>query len=181
MRMVLIPSGATIGAIAGIALATVVALVLRVPPATVGRFAAGVLLFGLAYVLIDLGRSAVAWRHVPLQWRRRLPAALALGVQRTLACALVNEGLNDWHVELFDHVDPRLDFDGLPLRVVVPAQARVEVHYNIVPRQRGRVSFGRAELRVRTLHGSFEWVRRGGEGAALPVLPNFAAPSRHPR
>jgi len=177
--MVLIPSRATIWTIVGIAIAAVIALVLRVPPATVGRFAAGALALGLAYVLIDIGRSAVAWRHVALQWKRRLPAALALGVQRTLACALVNEGPNDWHVTLFDHVDPTLDFDGLPLKVVVPGQARTEVHYNIVPRCRGLVRFGRAELRVRTLHGSFEWTRRVGDEEALHVYPNFAAVARY--
>jgi len=177
--MPLVPSRTTIWTIAGVALAAVLALALQVPPATVGRVAAGALAFGLAWVVIDLGRSAVAWRHTALRWQRRLPAALALGVERTLACALVNEGPNTWHVELFDHVDPTIDFEGLPLRVLVPAHARTEVHYSIVPRQRGRVRFGRAELRVRTLHGSFEWMRRVGEEETLHVYPNFAAVARY--
>jgi uncharacterized protein (DUF58 family) len=177
--MKLVPTRWTIWALAAIALASVVALALQVPVATVERVASGIVLAGLVWVIVDLMRSALAWRHRPVQWQRRLPSALALGVQRTLACALVNEGRNDWHVELFDHVDPTLDFEGLPLRVVVPAEARVEVHYNIVPRQRGRVRFGRAELRVRTLHGTFEWVRRVGEEQSLHVYPNFAAVARY--
>ncbi|HJV62754.1 MAG TPA: DUF58 domain-containing protein [Albitalea sp.] len=179
MRLALIPSRATLWSLAVLAAAAVLALALQVDVRTVGRSAAAALLAGLAWVLVDLGRSAVAWRHTPLQWRRRLPSALALGVPRTLACALVNEGPNDWRVEVFDHVDPTLDFEGLPLSVLVPAQARTEVHYGIVPRQRGRVRFGRAELRVRTLHGSFEWIRRVGEEEWLHVYPNFAAVSRY--
>lgn len=177
--MPLIPTRATIWALAALAGAAMVALALQVPPAIVGRVSAGLLLAGLVWAVIDIGRSSVAWRHTALQWQRRLPPALALGVQRTLACALVNEGPNTWQVELFDHVDPSIDFEGLPLQVVVPAQARTEVHYSIVPRRRGLVQFGRAELRVRTLHGTFEWVRRIGEAQSLRVYPNFAAVARY--
>jgi len=177
--MHLVPSRATIWSLVVIAVAALAALVLRVPPPIVARWAGAAVLLGVAYVLIDVGRSAVAWRHVPLQWKRRLPSALALGVSRNLACALVNEGPNTWTVELFDHVDPALDFEGLPLQVVVPAHARTEVHYSIVPRRRGLVRFGRAELRVRTLHGSFEWVRRVGSEESLHVYPNFAAVARY--
>lgn len=175
----LIPSRPTLWVVAGLAAASVVALVLQVPPATVGRASLALLLAGVAWAVVDLMRTAVAWRHTPLQWKRRLPPALALGVQRTVACAIVNEGLNTWRVSLFDHVDPNIDFDGLPLDVHVAPHARTEVHYNIVPRRRGLVTFEPAELRVRTLHGTFDWVRRIGDTESLHVYPNFAAVARY--
>lgn len=179
MRFPLIPSRATLWAVAGGMLAAVVALVVQVPPQVVGRVSLGAVMLGVSWALVDIVRSVLAWRRYPLTWKRRLPAALALGVPRTLACALVNEGPNDWHVEIFDHVDPMLGFDGLPIKVVVPAEARTEVHYDIIPRHRGLVRFHPAELRVRTLHGTFEWVRRAGESESLRVYPNFAAVSRY--
>ncbi|HEY0857376.1 MAG TPA: DUF58 domain-containing protein [Albitalea sp.] len=177
--MPLIPTRTTIRALAALAGAAVLALVLRVPPSVVGWVSAALLLAGLAWAVIDIRRSSVAWHQSALQWQRQLPPALALGVQRTVACALVNDGPTAWQVELFDHVDPSIDFDGLPQQVVVPARARTELRYHIVPRRRGLVRFGRAELRVRTLRGTFEWVRRIGDEQALHVYPNFAAVARY--
>jgi uncharacterized protein (DUF58 family) len=179
MKMPLIPSRATLWTAAALAIGAVAALAMQVPPELVGRIGGGAVIAGLLWMLIDLRRSAVAWRHQPLRWQRRLPAALALGVQRVLTCTLVNEGPNDWDVELFDHVDPNLDFEGLPLRVRVPAAARTDVQYAIVPRRRGLVRFAPAELRVRTLLGSIDWVRRVGDEQTLHVYPNFAAVARY--
>ena len=179
MRLPLIPSRATLWAVAAAGVAAIAALALGVPLQTVARTSIAVATVGSLWALVDIMRSMVAWRHTPLVWKRRMPAALALGVQHNLACALVNEGPNTWRVELFDHVDPSVDFEGLPLQVLVPAKARTEVHYLIVPRMRGLVTFEPAELRVRTLHGTFEWVRRAGEAQSLRVYPNFAAVSRY--
>ena len=179
MRFQLIPSRGTLWTVAAAAVATVVALVIQVPTATVWRYTLGAVIVGILWALIDIGRTIVAWRRAPLVWKRRMPAALALGVSHNLACALVNEGPNDWHVEMFDHVDPTVDFEGLPIKVLVPAEARMEVHYSIVPRQRGLVRFQAAELRVRTMYGTFQWVRRVGEEESLRVYPNFAAVARY--
>jgi uncharacterized protein (DUF58 family) len=179
MRMPLVPSRGSILAVAGLATAAVVALALQVPVATVAAVAAAAFGAGLLWAIVDVLRSALAWRRMPLQWKRQLPAALALGVRRPIVCWLVNEGPDTWKVTVFDHVDPSLDVDGLPQHVTVPAGARTELQYDIVPRQRGEVRFGRAELRVRTLHGSFEWVRRIGDEEALRVYPNFAAVARY--
>ncbi len=179
MRLPLIPSRATLWTVAGACVAAIAALAFGVPLQTVARTSIAVGTIGSLWALVDIMRSMVAWRHTPLAWKRRMPAALALGVQHNLACALLNEGPNTWRVELFDHVDPSVDFEGLPLQVLVPAKARTEVHYLIVPRMRGLVTFEPAELRVRTLHGTFEWVRRVGESQSLRVYPNFAAVSRY--
>jgi uncharacterized protein (DUF58 family) len=179
MRLPLIPTRVSIWTTLGLAAAAIVALVAQVPQPTVERFALGAVILGAAWVIVDIVRSTIAWHRSPLQWQRRLPAALAHGVPRTLACSLINESSDDWWVELFDHADPNLDVEGLPLDIYVPAHSRIEVHYRIVPRQRGIVRFAPAELRVRTLHGTFEWIRRAGAAETLHVYPNFAAVSRY--
>ena len=133
----------------------------------------------LAWVAVDLIRSGVAWYRTPLRWERRLPAALALGAPHTVACALVNEGGDDWWVELAERGGPDLDIRGLPLALYVPGHSRIELHYTIVPRRRGTVAFARAELTLRTLHGSFQWRRRSGASEQLRVYPDFMALVRH--
>ncbi|HWI11389.1 MAG TPA: DUF58 domain-containing protein, partial [Burkholderiaceae bacterium] len=77
------------------------------------------------------------------------------------------------------HVDPSFDVDGLPRRLDVPAHSRLEVTYQLTPRRRGPVHFAPAELRVRSLLGSFELLRRVGVDEALRVYPNFAAVARY--
>jgi len=179
VRMPLVPTRGAVLVLAGVALAAVLALALRVPLATVGWSAAGAVLAGIAYAALDLLGTLAAWRRAPLAWQRRLPAALALGVSRTVPCALVNESGHDWKVALFDHVDPDLDVVGLPLTLLVPGKARTELHYGIVPRRRGLVHFEPAELRVRSLGGAWEVMRRVGVAASLRVYPNFAAVARY--
>jgi uncharacterized protein (DUF58 family) len=179
MRLPLVPTRFAAWTTLGSAAAAIAALVLQTASTTVGRLAIGAAILGAVWVVIDLARSTLAWRRSPLQWHRRLPAALALGVPRTLACSLVNEGPNDWWLELFDHAGPDVEIDGLPLQVYVPGHSRIEVHYRIVPRTRGELRFAPAELRLRTLQGSFEWIRRIGADETLRVYPDFAAVSRY--
>jgi uncharacterized protein (DUF58 family) len=177
--MSVIPSRAAIRCVAAVAVLATVALASGVPLAIVAGVAAVLVVAGLAWAIADLRLSARAWREAPLQWQRQLPAAFAIGVRRTLVGTLVNEGAVAWRVELFDDVDPQLDFEGLPRAVHVAAQARTDVRYTVVPRQRGLVRFAPAELRVRTLRGSFEWRRRAGEAQVRHVYPNFAAVARY--
>ncbi|WP_280152555.1 DUF58 domain-containing protein [Piscinibacter sp. XHJ-5] len=179
MRLPLVPTRASIWIALGMAAAAIVALVAQMAADTVERFALGALIAGTAWVIVDIARSALAWHRSPLQWQRRLPAALAVGVPRTLACSLVNDSANDWWVELSDHAGDDVDIEGLPLDVYVPAHSRIEVHYGIVPRRRGTIRFTPARLRVRTLHGSFDWMRAAGAAEALHVYPDFAAVTRY--
>jgi len=179
VRLPVIPSRAAIHAVAGVALLAVAALAAGVPFALVGGVAAAAMAAGLAWAVVDLRRSARAWNEAPLQWQRQLPAAFAIGVPYTLTGTLVNEGPTAWRVELFDHVDPLFDFQGLPRTVQAAAQSRTDIRYTVVPRHRGLVRFAPAELRVRTLRGSFEWRRRAGDAHARHVYPNFAAVARY--
>ena len=123
--------------------------------------------------------SAWAWRRAPLQWQRQLPAAFAIGVQRTLTGTLVNEGTTSWRVALFDRVDDSFDVEGLPQTLRVPAQARTTIQYQVTPRRRGPVRFEPADLRLRTRLGSAELLLNVGDIAELRVYPNFAAVARY--
>jgi len=179
MRLRLIPSRASIYTLAALALACAVALVMGTPLATVQHDAGLAALALLAIALIDLIWSAIAWRRAPLQWQRQLPAAFAIGVQRTLTGTLVNEGTTNWRVALFDQVDASIDVVGMPHTLHAAAQARTMIHYEVTPRLRGPVRFDPADLRVRTRLGTAELLLNVGEVETRRVYPNFAAVARY--
>lgn len=175
----LIPSRHAVTMLAALAVASACALMAGAPLAMVGIISGTLLALGLAWAATDLWRSDRAWREAPLRIERTLPHALALGVQRALSLTLVNEGAQAWPVAVFDEVDPKLEFQGLPQEVTVPANSRVEIRYTVTPRQRGIVHFGVTQLRLRTPGGSFETLRTLGLAQSLHVYPNFAAVARY--
>ena len=179
MRLRLIPSRASVYTLAALALGCAVALVARVPLASVSRTAGSVAAALLAIALLDIVWSVIAWRRAPLQWLRQLPAAFAIGVPRTLTGTLVNDGTTNWRVALFDQVDASFDVQGLPHAVGVPAKTRTTIHYEVTPRLRGPVRFEPADLRVRTRFGCAELLLNVGASEALRVYPNFAAVARY--
>lgn len=179
MRVPLLPSRASVLAVTALAVVASVALLAGVPHRSVAWVLGGIVAAGLLYAMVDLALSAHAWRKAPLQWRRELPPAFALGVSRPVAGTLVNEGARPWRLALFDGVDETLDFHGLPTLVDVPGNAALELSYDVVPRRRGRIAFAPAELRVRTRGGSFELRRSVGTAEHRHVYPNFAAVARY--
>jgi uncharacterized protein (DUF58 family) len=179
MRAGLIPSRAALLAACALPLAAGAALLAQVPAGWVAAGAGGALGLSAAWVAGDLWLSLRAWRASPLRVEHRWPEALALGVRRALAVTVVNDGPTPWRIELFDDVDPSLRFEGLPRTAQVPAGRRVELGYWIVPARRGPVRFGPAQLKVRSLGGSFELRRAAGAGHAVRVYPNFAAVARY--
>jgi uncharacterized protein (DUF58 family) len=179
MRLNILPSRVSVWALAALALGCAIALVARVPLGAMVNGASVLALAMLAVVIVDLAWTLAAWKRAPLQWQRRLPAAFAIGVPRTLTGSLVNEGDRAWRVALFDHVDPSLDVDGLPQRLNVPAKARLDIQYQVTPRRRGPVRFAPADLRVRTILGTFELLLTAGASESLRVYPNFAAVARY--
>jgi uncharacterized protein (DUF58 family) len=178
MRQI-IPSRASVLVLACAALACAIALVLGVPLGQVVQSSGVALGIGMAWVVADLWLTVRAWQQAPLRTQRALPDALALGVPRVLQLTLVNDGPHTWSLTLFDEVDPRLGFEGLPQQVRVPAGKRVELRYTVTPHQRGPVQLGATQLLLRSRGGSFELLRRLGEGQRLHVYPNFAAVARY--
>jgi uncharacterized protein (DUF58 family) len=179
MRLNVLPSRASVWVLAALALGCATLLVARVSLAAMVTGVSVLASLLLAVAVIDVAWSFAAWQRAPLQWQRRLPAAFAIGVPRTLTGALVNEGTRAWRLALFDHVDPSLDVEGLPQTLRVPAQARLEIAYQVTPRRRGEVHFAPADLRVRTILGTFELLLNAGPSESLRVYPNFAAVARY--
>ncbi|MBC7994060.1 MAG: DUF58 domain-containing protein [Rhizobacter sp.] len=178
MRQI-IPSRASVLVLAGAAVACAIALVLGLSLVQVVQASGVALGIGVAWVAADLWLTLRAWRQAPLRTQRALPDALALGVPRVLQLTLVNDGPQAWALTLFDEVDPRLSFEGLPQQVQVPAGKRIELRYTVTPHQRGLVHLGATQLRLRSRGGSFELLRTLGTGQRLHVYPNFAAVSRY--
>ncbi len=177
--MKLLPSRTTIYALLAVAAAALVALLLRVPTADVGWAVLGALALGLAWASVDFWLTRRAWRAAPLQWTRRLPDAFALGVQRTIDGTLANTSPRRWRIAFFDHADPDLDPQGLPVTADLRANAQAQLHYTVQPRRRGRVDFEPADVRVQSLGRSLELQWRIGANEARPVFPNFASVSRY--
>jgi uncharacterized protein (DUF58 family) len=170
-RAVALLGAAALGAlgllVAGVAMPTVAGL---------SAIAAATLLFALA---IDLWRARRAWQAHPLVLRRRLPAALALGVPREAALELDNPGPTAWRVRLHDHPDERLAHEGLPLALHCAPMQRLQARYRLHPHTRGAMRFEPAELRLATPLGLAELRRRVGPEETLRVYPDFAQVSRY--
>ncbi len=177
--MKLLPSRTTIYALLAVAAAALAALLLRVPAADVGWAVLAVLAAGAVWSALDLWLTRRAWRAAPLQWTRALPDAFALGVQRTIDGTLVNTGTRRWRVAFFDHADPDLDPQGLPVTADLRANAKAQLRYTVQPRRRGRVAFEPADVRVHSLGRSLELQWRIGSAEIRPVFPNFASVSRY--
>ena len=179
MALAVLPTRAAIAVVAALAAANAVALLANVAPAVVAAASTMATLLCIAVAALDLRASRRAWRAAPLRWQRHLPPALAVGVRRTIEGSLVNEGGRRWRVAMFDHIDRSFDVDGLPFDGVVDPESSLTVRYEVLPRRRGEARFEPAELRVRTLAGSFEMRIAVGAAAELRVYPDFAAVSRY--
>lgn len=177
--LALIPSRASVLALASAAIVGAAALLLGAPLAAVSLAGAALAAAAALWVVGDLVLTLRAWRRTPLRTVRALPDALALGVPRVLKLTLVNDSALHWKVAVFDEVDPQLTFDGLPQQVALPAKKKLELQYSVTPQRRGPVHLGATQLRLRSRGGSFELLRTVGEAQRLHVYPNFAAVARY--
>jgi uncharacterized protein (DUF58 family) len=175
MLLPVLPTRASIAALALLAALASLALLAGVARPRVDLVAAAAAVILLIGAGVDFLLTRRAWRAAPLRWRRELPAALAVGVERTLVGELVNEGERAWRVALFEHVDASFEVSGLPATALVPGGSSTSLHYRARPTRRGTASFADAELRVRSIGGLFDMRKRLGGAASLRVYPNFAA------
>ena len=126
--------------------------------------------------------ALLAWwqlRRHPIAFERQLPSGFALGQPHALVVTLAHDGPRDWQLELFDHVPATMTQRLLPATVVLPAASKLDVRYEVVPTQRGKVTFEPAAVRVRTRLGLAELQLRTGVAQDAQVFPNFAALSRY--
>ncbi len=183
MSRLLLPSRRTVLAVASLstvaAVAELVATARALPDTlvtTAAAFAAGAL--ALAFV-VDVALSAWQLRKHPLAFERQLPAGLALGQPHAIVVTLAHDGPWSWRLALFDHVPTTMRLRELPANVVLPARRKLDVRYELTPTQRGKATFDRAAVRVRSRLGLAELQVRIGEPQSLQVYPNFAALSRY--
>lgn len=178
MRLNFIPTPRSIVVLTALAVVSMLALGAGAPLPWVRNIAGGLLLAMLLWAGWDLRYSSAAWQRATPRLDRPLPFALALGVSRSIKLSLINDSAVGWRLEVFDGVDTKIGFEGLPQAVKLPAHKQLDLHYTITPQQRGRVEFGATQLRVRTQGGWFDMLRTLGAPQALQVYPNFAAVAR---
>jgi uncharacterized protein (DUF58 family) len=173
-----IPGPVTIRVLGAGGVAALAAAVLGVSPDTVFQATiacAAVLVAACAY---DIWMSSRAWRSSSPLLTRRLPAAFAIGVRRSVRLALAASGAQ-WHCRLYDHADPSVHTTGLPIALSIGANREVAVDYLARPTRRGDVRFAPADVRLRSRWGLVELLQRLGADESRRVYPDFAQVSRY--
>ncbi|MES2785558.1 MAG: DUF58 domain-containing protein [Pseudomonadota bacterium] len=173
--MSVVPSLRVAHGLVVLAVSAAAALIAQVPLGTVAM-ACAVLLAGIgAWIAIDYTRSRRIWNEAPLRVERKLPHVFALGVPTVVKITLFNEGRAPWQVDVFDEVDARFAWEGLPQSVTVPPAGRIDLHYSVTAQKRGLAHFGATQIRCRTPAGSLQIRRVLGIPCTVRVYPNFAA------
>ncbi|HUR35546.1 MAG TPA: DUF58 domain-containing protein [Vicinamibacterales bacterium] len=163
-----------------VVLATVLALLVAGLGVTAGVWlAAAALIAAVATCAADVVWSVAQWRQGALVMTRHLPSALAIAVRSRIRLEFVNAGSTPWTFDLYDHADPSLTTEGLPRAVAVPARSRLELEYAVTPTRRGDVSFGAADVKVRSRLGTCDLLVSIGTVEQRRVYPDFSQVSRY--
>src|SRR5438034_229035 len=91
----------------------------------------------LVAAIWDCAASRRGWRLSSPTMTRRLPEAFAIGARRSVHLAITTEGTEAWRCELYDHADSSFLVEGLPIRLSLPGDSRVEATYLMTPTRRG--------------------------------------------
>jgi uncharacterized protein (DUF58 family) len=147
-------------------------------PAIVERaaLAGGVLLFAACGA--DLLLSVLDWRRAPLEMRRHLPHAFAIGVPVAVQVSLDNQGGSrrfGWYQE---YADPTLAMPGLPMPFDVGPRQRELLSVEVTPTARGLQRFDAGQVRLRSRLGLLDLDLRIGESESRRVFPNFQEQAR---
>ena len=174
-----VPGRTAIVVLGASTLGVLVALLAGVTAAMAVRAAMAVLGGLILATAWDYAATLRAWRQSTPTMRRQLPAAFAIGITRPVHLTIDSSGPDTWDLELFDHADPTLHTEGLPIRATVPGGARLDTTYSVVPTSRGEVSFAEADVRVRSRWGLCELLERIGTTDRRRVYPDFAQVARY--
>jgi uncharacterized protein (DUF58 family) len=147
-------------------------------PTVAGATAVGVVAL-LVFALVDYFVTAKAWRESGIRMVRKLPPAFAVGVRKQVHIALEAQGSLRWKCNLFDHADPSLQIEGLPMPLRVQGGTAVETSYDVTPTRRGEVTFEPADVRVHSRFGLCELMERLGASEKRRVYPDFAQIARY--
>jgi uncharacterized protein (DUF58 family) len=129
--------------------------------------------------VVDYRLTRRGWQETAPRLTRIVPAALAVGVPREIALIIEGTGSLSWNVAVYDHADPSLLTEGLPATLSIGGGKRVTFVYRATPTRRGEVSFGAADVRVRSRFGLFELLETLGDAGKRRVYPDFAQVARY--
>ena len=179
MHIPLIPARGLIRGVAIGAGVLLVALIAGLSVAAAAAVAAAVLIGVIVATALDYAISRRAWREASPALTRRLPAAFAIAVKRPVHLAIEIEGSGQWTCALYDHADPSLLTEGLPVTLTLAGGTRTETAYSAVPTRRGEVAFAPADIRIRSRWGLCELLERIGPTDVRRVYPDFAQVARY--
>ncbi|MDB6161969.1 MAG: hypothetical protein JWO04_5675, partial [Gammaproteobacteria bacterium] len=145
----------------------------------VAPFSVAWLLLLAAVATADYVISRRAWQQSAVRMTRGLPAAFALGARRPVSLCFEIAGPYNWQGQVFDHIDPSFNSDGLPAPLGLLAGKRVEITYEVTPTRRGEAKFSAAQLRLRSRWGCCELFERLGSDEVRRVYPDFAQIARY--
>jgi uncharacterized protein (DUF58 family) len=179
MRVRLIPGTFAIAALAGGALVVLLAV-------AIGASVSGSAIIGAAWIgvlsvaaALDYFMTRRDWRAAEPQLVRRPPPALALGVKRPVHLTITLGGARSWQCRLYDHVDPTLLTEGMPVALTLQGGSRHELAYTVTPTRRGEVRFAAADVRIRSQWRLWELIERLGDEQPCRVYPDFAQVARY--
>jgi uncharacterized protein (DUF58 family) len=179
MKLRVMPSKLVMAIVAAAAACVLIALLIGTSIA-VARWITLVLLVALSLAsVIDWVVTQRTWLALPPKLQRRLPAALAIGVRRTIDLALEVQGPRNWIIHLHDHIDASLLVEGQPLHLKLAGSTTTIVSYAVTPTRRGEVVFAPADIRTRSRLGLLELLMRIGEHETRRVYPDFAQVARY--
>ena len=133
----------------------------------------------LAAMDADYVLSRRRWRAANVRFTRRLPAAFAIGVERSVRVSFEHDGAHEWTFELYDHFDSSVAAQGLPRALTLAKGKGVDAEYRVTPSRRGEVTFAPAQLRVRSVLGLCDLRVRVGAAETRRVYPDFAEVARY--
>ncbi len=169
----LLPSRTLIGLLATSGCLLTAFSIVHSPPATLrlGAAAFGVLL--LATVAGDAFVSAAAWRRTPLELRRELPRAFALGATTTLRVSIANPSNRRRRGRFFEGGDGTLEMQGMPFEFDVGPGKREVLQFKVRPGRRGMLCFDKGQIHLRSNWGLLDGNLRIGSRESRRVFPNF--------
>src|ERR1700728_202107 len=178
MFTAVIPSRLLIAiAVGGAAICTASALASADPVVVEGAaVAGGVLLFALCGA--DLLLSILDWRRSPLEMRRQLPHAFAIGVPVTVQVTLDNQGGSRRLGRYQEYADAQLVMARLPLPFHVGPRQRELLNIDVTPTARGSHRFDASRVRLRSRLGLLDLDLRIGSSESRRVFPNFEEQAR---
>ncbi|MBM3770877.1 MAG: DUF58 domain-containing protein [Acidimicrobiia bacterium] len=108
-------------------------------------------------------------------------AAVCAGdpVRQPIQVRVSHGGPSPWRLELFDHADPSLVTEGLPVSLNLEPGMAMTSTYTVTPTSRGEVTFAPAAARVRSRWRLWEIQARLGLTETRRVFPDFAQVARY--